>query len=144
MCPTSSEQIERHIRSTREQLRSNLDELEDRVKSTVSWRKQFRRNPALGVGLAVGAGFLLAILTTRPRRQPTGESLTAPSTQRRAHVHRFWDNLQSTLLEIAAVRATGLLTGLLRRGHDSYAHGADVSRERGHEGSDRRTTRSAT
>jgi hypothetical protein len=115
MRQTTSDQIERHIRTTREQLRGNLDELEDRVKSTVNWRKQFRRNPGLGMGLAVGAGFLLAALTARPRRQVTGESLTPASIRRRGHVNRFWDNFQSTLTEIAAVRATELLTGALRR-----------------------------
>lgn len=41
---TTSDQIESHIRSTREDLRSHLVELEGRVKSLVDWREQFRRN----------------------------------------------------------------------------------------------------
>ena len=61
----TSDEIETHIRSTREDLRANLDELEGRVKSAVDWRERYRRNPALGLGLAIAGGFLLAGLATR-------------------------------------------------------------------------------
>jgi|HubBroStandDraft_1064217.scaffolds.fasta_scaffold31611_6 hypothetical protein len=44
----TSDEIEIHISNTREDLRTNLDELEGRVKSAVDWRERFRRNPALG------------------------------------------------------------------------------------------------
>ncbi len=113
MGQTTRDQIENHIRSRREDLRCNLEELEGRVKSAVDWREQFRRNPALGVGLAVGAGFLLASITTTPRRRANDSRLTPVLTQRRAHLRHVWENVRRTLIEIAAARATGLVTQFL-------------------------------
>ena len=43
----ASDRIEQHIDREREVLRSNLEELEDRVRSVVDWRRHFRSNPAL-------------------------------------------------------------------------------------------------
>jgi hypothetical protein len=66
----TTERIESEIREEREKLRTNLDELGNRVRSATDWRRQFRDNPALGLGLAFGAGLLLASLlrptATRP------------------------------------------------------------------------------
>src|SRR5690242_17547399 len=124
----TSDEIESHIRSTREDLRSNLEELEGRVKSAVDWRERFRRNPALGVGLAVGGGFLLASLTTRPRRSVRYDP-APPSYARRGHFQNLLDNVQSTLIGIAAARAADLVAGALlgpsRRAVDESAAAAD-------------------
>ena len=110
----TSDQIESHIRNTREDLRTNLDELEGRVKSAVDWRERFRRNPALGVGLAVGAGFLLASITTRPSRRAAVRRESAPAPYpRRGAVQSVLDNLQSTLIGFVAARAADLATGVL-------------------------------
>jgi hypothetical protein len=108
----TSDEIESQIRNTREDLRSNLEELEGRVKSAVDWRERFRRNPGLGVGLAVGGGFLLASLTTRPRRTAWRGSAPAPYP-RRSHFQLLLDNVQSTLIGIAAARAADLVANLL-------------------------------
>ena len=113
MDQTTSDQIRSHIRSTREDLRSNLEELEGRVKSVVDWREQFRRNPALGAAMALAAGFLLASMTTRPRRRATGDRLAPAYNERGRRSHHVWVNLQSALIEIAAARAIGLLRELL-------------------------------
>ncbi|MGB6605209.1 MAG: hypothetical protein WA747_12495 [Steroidobacteraceae bacterium] len=110
----TSDQIESHIRNTREDLRTNLDELEGRVKSAVDWRERFRRNPALGVGLAVGAGFLLASITTRPSRRAAVRLESAPAPyRRRGPVQSLLDNVQSTLIGFVAARAADLATGVL-------------------------------
>ena len=82
----TGDEIEGHIRTTREELRSNLQELEGRVKSAVDWRERFRRNPALGVGLAVGGGFLLAALTARSSgRVVVHEENADPAYAHRGH-----------------------------------------------------------
>jgi hypothetical protein len=125
----TSDEIETHIRSTREDLRANLDELEGRVKSAVDWRERFRRNPALSLGLALAGGFLLAGLTTRPpgRVRPRHDD-AADAAPRRRHLQHVWDNMQSTLIGVAASRATDLLSEFLlgavaRRGGDADAAG---------------------
>jgi hypothetical protein len=114
MDQTTSDQIESHIRSAREDLRSNLEELEGRVRSVVDWREQFRRNPAVGTALALGAGFLLASMTTRPRPRAIERFAPAQSAEgRRGRLHHVWGNVQASLIEIAAARATDLLRELL-------------------------------
>jgi hypothetical protein len=55
-------EIESHIEAKRDELRSNLYELEARVKSVVDWREHFRSNPGAALGLAFGSGLLLARL----------------------------------------------------------------------------------
>jgi hypothetical protein len=138
MGQTTRDQIESHIRSRREDLRCNLEELEGRVKSAVDWREQFRRNPALGMVLAAGAGLLLATITTTSRRRANDGRLTPVSTQRRAHARHVWESVRSTLIEIAAARAMGLLTQLLagRRGATEIQGEGDYHAARRHHHSD--------
>ena len=131
----TGDEIEGHIRSTREELRSNLQELEGRVKSAVDWRERFRRNPALGVGLAAGGGFLLAALTLRSsRRAVVQERDAAPVYTHRGHTRNVMNNVQSTLIGIAVARAaelaTALLLGSARRVYEGdAAGGGDVQGE---------------
>jgi hypothetical protein len=131
----ASDEIKGHIGSTREDLRTNLEELERRVKSAVDWRERFRRNPALGVGLAVGGGFLLASITTRrSRRAAVRYESAPPAYPRRGPVQNLLDNLQRTLIGFVVARAADLATGVLlgptRRVHEgAAASGAGVQGE---------------
>jgi hypothetical protein len=100
----------------------------------VDWREQFRRKPALGLGLAVGAGVLLAIVTTRPRRAASGDRPGRTTPARRGHLHDFWHTAQSTLIAAAAARAADLLGNFLlgRSGlplKDRYDEGGDIQGE---------------
>jgi hypothetical protein len=65
---TSSE-IEEHIHNTRQNLSANLGELEQRVRSAVDWRRQFKAHPAAFLAAAFGAGLLLASRDGRRRRR---------------------------------------------------------------------------
>lgn len=133
----TSDEIEGHIQSTREDLRANLDELEGRVKSAVDWRERYRRNPALGLGLALAGGFLLAGLTTRaPGRTGRRHHAATDDAPRRRHLQHVWDNVQSTLIGVAASRATDLLSEFLlgavaRRTEDADAAGGDELQDEG-------------
>lgn len=61
----TSDQIVSEIDRTREELRSNFEELESRAKDVTDWRTQFRRHPgAMMVGALVG-GMLLSMLLGR-------------------------------------------------------------------------------
>lgn len=69
MSETSS-QIESHIRDTRRELSDNLEELEQKVRSVVDWRKQFNAHPAAFLAAAFGAGLLASRVVRRRGRDP--------------------------------------------------------------------------
>ena len=56
----ATSQIEAHIENTREELGSNLQELEQKVKSVTDWKHHFQKNPMTLLGVAFGGGILLA------------------------------------------------------------------------------------
>lgn len=70
----TADQIKQQIDEQREQLGTNLQQLETKVKETVDWRTQFEQRPMAGVGLAFGAGFLLSVL------MPSGDSSSSSSS----------------------------------------------------------------
>jgi hypothetical protein len=138
----SSERIERQIDRERAVLRSNLVELENRVKSAVDWRRYFESNPPLWIGLAFGTGLLMAIAASRraysPEREAylrmggfphTGASLGHSDHRRRA-ISRAWDTIESALIGMAAAKLKdtlaqalpGFREHLAPREGDGYAH----------------------
>ena len=46
----TTDQIESHIENRREDLGSNLNELEQKVKAVTDWRQQFQKNPKTMIG----------------------------------------------------------------------------------------------
>jgi len=58
----TASQIEAHIEKTRENLGSNLEELEHKVKLVTDWKEMFRANPSVMLGMAFGGGLLLATM----------------------------------------------------------------------------------
>jgi ElaB/YqjD/DUF883 family membrane-anchored ribosome-binding protein len=56
----TAEQIRQKIEEKREELGANLGTLEQKVKDVANWRKQFRERPFSALGVAFGAGVLLA------------------------------------------------------------------------------------
>ena len=61
----TTHEIEAHIEETREDLGSNLNELERKVKSMTDWKQQFRNHPMVMLGVAFGGGILIALLAGR-------------------------------------------------------------------------------
>jgi hypothetical protein len=55
-----SDQIEEQIHRTREDLRDNLNELEEKVRSALDWRTHFEQHPLTMLTVALGGGILLA------------------------------------------------------------------------------------
>ena len=68
----SPDQIEEHIRSTREELGTNFKELETRLKNATNWRLQFERHTWLFVAAALAGGFLLSGAVPTRRRAELG------------------------------------------------------------------------
>ena len=56
----AADQIETHIQETRENLGSNLRELEHKVKSATNWKHHFRKRPMTMLGIAFVGGLVLA------------------------------------------------------------------------------------
>jgi hypothetical protein len=80
----TSDQIERHIQETRNDLDDNFNELGDKVKKTVDWRAQFEERPGTMLGLAFGGGIILSALLSSGRRSRT--TYAGAASQRRKNV----------------------------------------------------------
>ncbi len=106
------QQIEAHIEHTREDLGSNLNELERKVKSVTDWKHHFNTKPLTLLGAAFGGGILLAtMLGGRNSRRGT-RSYSSPSSSEphRGTDHQkhkaleTWDNIKGALIGVAATR----------------------------------------
>jgi hypothetical protein len=64
----TTDQIESHIENKREDLKSNLQELESRVKSATDWRHYFHNHTGAMVAAAFGGGVLLSALVGKGKR----------------------------------------------------------------------------
>ena len=58
----TTDQIANDIAETRDVLKSNLEELETRVKEAADWRRQFRHHPGAMMTAALVGGALLSTL----------------------------------------------------------------------------------
>jgi len=115
----TADKIENYIGHEREDLGSNLRELEGKMKAATDWRTHFRKHVLLSMGLAVGGGLLLGKAVSGPKYlRPSRRTLATnpPPTPRdsysqdtRPHVHRdqiykHLDNLKSSVIDMAAQR----------------------------------------
>ena len=82
----TSNQIERHIVETRDDLSENLSELEEKVKKAADWRAQVDERPWTMIALAFGGGVLLSALLPAPRlsRRKYSDYHWPPSSDRDA------------------------------------------------------------
>jgi hypothetical protein len=132
------DQIEDHIQSSREDLRSNLEELGAKVKSAVDWRQKFQANPGATLALAFGGGFVLGNLIggsprRRDERDVSQESGVLPGARddRKGRVLRAWDDIQSALVGVVAAKVTHTLAEVVPgfkeqlAARDDEAHVAD-------------------
>src|SRR5579863_1906664 len=117
-----TDQIESQLREEREELRANLGELGERVRSLTDWRRQFRNYPLLGAGLAFGGGLLLASLL----RGTTGAAPRHPpgSTSGRGQLSSAWQAIQTALIGVAATKVTDVLIAVMPGLREQRAKGA--------------------
>jgi hypothetical protein len=132
----TTDEIKSHIESKREELRSNFEELEDRVRSAADWRRHFRNNPGVALGLAFGGGLLLASMFGGARApgaetyEPAEATRRAGGTGKRQMLHA-WENIQSALIGVAASKVGDTLSQVLPgfRDHLKRSEGAGHARE---------------
>jgi len=117
-----TDRIKQHLDHEHRALRSNLAELEHRVRSTVDWRTQFRGHTAAFLALACVSGLLIGIMTAPRRRTPGGPEYPAttggrPATpygdHRRREVSLAWRSIESALIGLAAAGLKNTLARLL-------------------------------
>ena len=114
----TSDQIETHIESKREDLKSNLQELEGRVKSATDWRHYFNQNPGMMIAAAFGGGVLLsAMMRKRRTGGPSSVSSSIPvdavrsvQTGTKHEVLDKLDTIKSALVGVAATKFKGILS----------------------------------
>lgn len=111
----TTEQIETVIESKRDDLQSNFEELEGRVRSMADWRQQFRRHPGAMLGAVFGAGLLLASLTRRQGGAASGGSTgntpqwERPRSAGKERMLRAWDDIQDAVVGVVATQLSELL-----------------------------------
>jgi len=132
-------QIEAHIDHTREQLGSNLQELERRVEAATDWQQYFRSRPAVFLGAAFAVGAVLGMMThdTGARRsfvsndRPTEPRSPYPSSSDR--VLDVWDIVKDAAISFAATRLTEYVDSLMP-GFGEHYHRAEQESGRLHHG----------
>jgi hypothetical protein len=88
----TADQIGNYIETQRENLQSNLKELETKLKSASDWRHYFRKYTGTMVAVAFGGGMLVSAIVWKSRRaaaSPSAPSSLSPSRVRpsvRAHM----------------------------------------------------------
>ena len=126
----TSDQIERHIQETRNDLGDNFSELENKVKTAVDWRAQFQERPGAMLALAFGGGIVLSALLPSGHRSrgtnyegwkpagtnrdstPSLQSIT-PAVGRPSETRQTVEALAAALVGIAVNRASRFIDSLL-------------------------------
>jgi len=133
-----TDQIERQIAETRSELSDNVGELQDKVKSSMDWRKQFEEHPGTFLAVAFGGGVVLSALlpssnnsratnrSTPPYDSATNEPATSNAASRKANdLHRSIDAFTGALLGVAVNKASGFLDSLLPGFHQEFTKAKD-------------------
>jgi hypothetical protein len=135
------DEIRSHIESKQEDLRSNLEELEGRVKSIADWRQHFRRNPGVGLGFAFAGGLLLASMRGGADSRAAGtyrpsHAISREGGTRNRLILQAWENIRSALIGVAASKVAYTLAQMVPgfRDHLARRTGAGDAREAKHSG----------
>ena len=122
-------QIEAHIEYTRENLGSNLNELERKVKSVTDWKQHFQTKPMTMLGMAFGGGILLAAMLggRKNRREErgfsshaTGSEPHAGTDQQKHKALETWDNIKGALIGVAATRFKDFVGEVVPGFHEQF------------------------
>lgn len=112
----TTDQIENQIEHRREDLKSNLQELETRVKTATDWRHYFSEHTGTMIAAAFGGGALLAsMLGGRSNRASLSQASVSAEAARpwtRGTKHEVLENLdsiKSALVGAAATKFKGIL-----------------------------------
>ena len=131
-----TDQIENQIENKREDLKSNLQELETRVKTATDWRHYFAEHTGTMIAAAFGGGVLLATMiggrSDRVSRSQAAGSSEPPRPWRTGTKHEVLENvdsIKSALVGAAATKFKGIL-GEIVPGFKEHLAKAEADRGR--------------
>lgn len=123
----TTDQITAHIEHTRDDLGSNLQELEQKVKAVTDWKQHFQSSPMTLLGVAFGGGVLLAsMLGGRSRRPRLPGSTAMPAEPHGGTDHQkyqaleTWDNIKGALIGVAAARFQAFVADVIPGFDEQY------------------------
>ena len=121
----TADQIEAHIENTRDNLGSNLNELQRKVKSVTDWKHHFQTNPMTMLSVAFGGGILLATMMggRKSRRSDRNFSASEPhgGTDHQKHkAMETWDNIKGALIGVAATRFKDFVGEVVPGFHEQF------------------------
>ncbi|MDP9064864.1 MAG: hypothetical protein M3O06_03240 [Pseudomonadota bacterium] len=107
--------IATHIEVTRHDLQSNLNELEDKVRSAADWRQHYRKHAGAAMAAALGGGLLLAMVAGgRSRRSSTGGDSGSARPARvldsSGALQKHLDDIKGALIAVAATQTKGFIS----------------------------------
>ncbi len=108
----SADQIKREIAVQRDDLGSNLSELENKAKSLTDWRGHFEKNPMTMIGVAFGGGLLLATMAGGRRsrsRNYSSENKESRGSSTPSKTKETWENVKGALFGLASGKAVEFL-----------------------------------
>jgi hypothetical protein len=135
----TTNQIEAYIENKREDLGSNLQELEQKVKSVTDWKQHFRTNPMTMLGVAFGGGILLArMLGGRKNRSgersssshATGSEPHAGTAHQKHQALQTWDNIKGALIGVAATRVKDFVGEVVPGFHEEFQRTEEKAKTR--------------
>lgn len=110
----TTDQIENQIDQERKDLKSNLEELETRVKSATDWRHYFKTHTGAALAVALGGGMLLSAMTRQRSGTSSGRAssggIRAATTGPKREVLKTFDTITSALVGAAATKFKGVLS----------------------------------
>lgn len=135
----TTHEIEAHIQDTRENLGTNLDELEWKVKGVTDWKQHFKTKPMTMLGVAFGGGILLATtLGGRRKKRRGGErslsshtigsELHAGTNDQKHKALEMWDNIKGALIGVAATRFKEFVGEVVPGFHEQFQHTEEKAR----------------
>jgi hypothetical protein len=106
----TTDEIENQIEGKREDLKSNLQELETRVKTATDWRHYFAEHTGTMIAAAFGGGVVLAAMlggrSNGPSLSQAGGSSEAARSWTRGTKHEVLENLDSIKSALVGAAAT--------------------------------------
>jgi hypothetical protein len=161
-----SDQLERHIHETRNELGENIHELQekvrssvDKVKNSVDWRVQFQERPMTLIGIAFAGGLVASALFRRRGNSSQSSYSSIPSsdhwnTETRSDYSGAgdrrtknwknkagdaWEDIKGAVIGLAATKAGSALEELLP-GFQQHYQKRQEERRSGSNGSAERDT----
>jgi hypothetical protein len=102
------EQLKEHIDTARNELRQNVDQLQERFRDVMDWRVQFQKRPFACLALALGAGALLSVLIeqadSEDARYRYPDSPPRAYSRFKSDASNAWTNIRSALVGLGAMK----------------------------------------